>query len=239
VLRRKLLLFVILAFAVLSLVSYFTMIQFGLFSGSAPLVTLSPTITPSAVPVTSETNPTLSPPYSTKSIVRNANTLDEKKALQLAEDFDYANATNTALYTDGYANYINTNVIDYYSCLTDSSIRGIILNYEASSSIWSEAKVTLTGYSLQISSPTNGVVSIDKIGLGTFAYLNGSKYQLVQEPPAVSFDLPSCYVVKMDLAASEILGPTSGFFTTIRQIVILDNSFRPVAFGTKLEQAVS
>jgi len=231
--QRRYYLITVIVFAALVLASYFALAQFDLLPKPAPSGSLSPNAT-----VTSEPSPTFAPPSSTKSIVRNANTTNEKTALQSAEDFDYPNASNTALYSGEYANFIDTDVINYYSNQADSTTRGISLNYRASSNAWNQATVAITENSLQVSSPTQGSVSVVRSGSSTFAYLNDSQYQPAKEG-TVNLDLPTCYVVQMNLEASEVFGPTNGFWNEITQLVVLDSNFKPVAFGTQSEQAFS
>jgi hypothetical protein len=248
--RKKNMLLATPVIIALIFVSYFALTHFDISSKSASSVLLSPpntspyvapmTASPSIVSITDTPLPTFAPPNSTKSFVRNANTSEEKTALQFAENFDYATASNTILYGDKYANFIDITVLNHYSELVDSSKEGINLDYQANASTWSQAKVTLTSSSIQVSGLTKGTVSVIESGWGTatFAYINASQYQLVKSG-TVTIDLPLCYVVKMDLTASEIFGPTNGFWNTINQIVVLDDNFKPIAFGTRSQQVFS
>ena len=152
--------------------------------------------------------------------------------MQSAENFDYPNASNIALQRGQYANFIDTDVVNYYSRLTETLQGGVNLDYEASSNMLSQAKVTITNNSIQITSPTKTSTFIVKNGWGftaTVAYLNGSQYQSVKD--TANLDLTVCYLVRMNLVVSEVLGPTNGFANTIDQIVILNDSYIPVAFG--------
>jgi hypothetical protein len=160
--------------------------------------------------------------------------------LQSAEDFDYPNVSNMTLQRGEYANFIDTDVVNYYSRWTEYLQEGITLDYQANSNAWSQVEVTLTSNSIQVTSLTKTSAFIVKNGwavTATVAYLNGSQYQSVKD--TVNLDLPFCYVVRMDLMASEVLGPTNGFWNTIDQIVILNDSFVPVAFGIQSQHVVS
>jgi hypothetical protein len=206
----------------------------------SPSVSVSPNATLIEVPSTSEPSPTFSSPNSTVSIIRDANTPEETRALQAAEDFDYANASDAALYGGQYANFINTDVINYYVRRANSSEETMNFNYHASSDSWSQVRVTITSNSIQVTGPSKGTISVSKSGWGTatFAYLNDSQYQSVKEG-TVNLDLPTCYVVKMDLIMSQVFGPTNGFWNTINQIVVLDYNFRTIAFGVQSQQVFS
>jgi hypothetical protein len=254
--RRNVLILLVLIVVSLIITSYFTLAQLNLL-GTPTQTMLSPTSpqnSPSTTTTetsTSTTSPTLTPTptptyptfnlvNSTKTIVRTANTEEERTALQTAEYFDYTKTTNGTLQRGEYANFIDTSVINYYSSKADSYRYGITLKYQASSNAWTQAKVRITDNSIQLTSPSKATVSLTKTGWSqaTFAYLNNTQYIQAKEG-IVNIDLASCYIVSMDLQVSEVLGPTNGFWNTIQQIVILNDSFEPVAFGMQSQNIQS
>jgi hypothetical protein len=253
--KRNMLILFVLFLVSLIVASYFTLAQLNLV-GTPTQTTLSPTppqnssSTTTTGPSTSTTStsptPTPTPTYptfnlvnSTKTIVRTTNTQEEITALQIAEDFDYT-TINSMLNRGEYSNFIDTGVINYYNSMADSYKYGITLKYQASSNAWTQAKVTVTNNSIQVTNPSKATVSLTKTGWGqaTFAYLNSTQYLQVKEG-TVNIDLATCYVVCMDLQVSEVLGPTNGFWNTIQQIVILNDSFKPVAFGMQSQNIQS
>ena len=238
--KTKTLLLLAVVFAILVSASYLALSRFALFpfTGPSPSPTIEPTSsasseTPSpAVPETPTPDPTWPLPDSSKTITQTAATPEEKTALKSAEDFNYTNASNGVLHNREYPNYVGAEAINYYSSLVDKSTKGIILNCAETANTWGQTKVVLTGSSLRASGSNTETVSVTQSGwgIGTFMFLNGTQYQEVKDD-TVSLNFSACYVVKMNLQASETFGPTNGFFCVIEQVVVLYSSFRPVAFG--------
>ena len=190
-----------------------------------PTPNLINTSIPSSTPSPINSNlsiPTLTPTLSAandeseEKIVRNVNTLDEKKALAAAEEPNATEAFNiTPLTVNGYGypNFINSEVINYYHSYYESA-KGIThFSYSANVHTWNQTHaVYMTGMSIMVSSPNGTILFPLNEGWGIqirYAYLNGTKYQ---ETSANKIDLSfsNCYVVEMRFEYSQFLGPTAG-----------------------------
>ena len=231
--RNTLLLLTAMVLAVSILAAAFLLTRFGLplQANPSPTSTISPTPTPTPIPL--------------PVIVRNTNTTEEQRALAAAEDLNATDVFNLAPFTGGYAcaNFIDSEVINYYNNSYERSHETDHFSYSASVYSWNQTHAFYDNAtsSVCVSSPNGTIFFPSASGWGSqglYAYLNSSVYQEVSALE-IDFSFPSCYVVEMNLGYSQFLGPTAGFMSNVYQIVIVNEDFEPVLLCVQSQQAVS
>jgi hypothetical protein len=213
----------------------------NLINTPIPLSNPSPMNTNSSIPTPT---PTLTPVNEEK-IIRNANTTEEKRALATAEDLNSTEIFNRAsliLNDYGYPNFINSEVINYYSGIYESA-KGIThFSYIANVQTWNQTHaVYVTGMSISVSSPNGTILFPLKEGWGTqiqYSYLNYTRYQEISADK-IDFSFSNCYVVEMRFEYSQFLGPTSGIMSDVYQIVIVNEDFTPILICAQSQKSIS
>ena len=201
-----------------------------------------------------------------KTITQNAESPEEETALRTAEALNYSSILskerflgstdpNSYLHpgtylTYTYANFVDTEVIAYYTTRYDN-LQGkgkpgyIELSYQANSTKRSEFQVFKSpppegvnwhNTTIVISSPDGSLVRKDSSDM-QFFYRNQTDYQMTEWE--YSFNFSNCHVIEMKLTYSEVYAPTAGFFVDVEQIVVLDKDFKPVLVGVESGMAVS
>jgi hypothetical protein len=203
--------------------------------------------TPSPTP-TRNLTPTPSPVISggEETIIRNANTEEEKRALATAENLNATEAFNIAPFTwNGYpyANFIDLEVINYYNNSHQNAKETTLFSYSANVYTWNQTHAVYhkTSSSISVSSPNGTILLPTQGGWGTqirYVYLNSSRYQEINANE-INFNFSYCYIVEMNLGYSQFLGPTTGFSSSVHQIVIVNEDFKPVLLCTQSQQSIS
>jgi hypothetical protein len=208
------------------------------------IVSSSPSSTPTSTPT-----PSPASGGGEKTIVRNADTTEEKMALAAAEAFNASEAFNRAPFTwnsYAYANFIDSEVINYYNNSYERSketAQNVIFSYDANVYAWNQTRAVYdrTSKSIRVSSPNGTIQFPSQRGWGTQiqnAYLNYSRYQEINLDE-IDFSFSNCYVVEMRLRYSQVLGPTAGFMSDVYQIVIMNEDFKPILLCAQSQQGIS
>jgi hypothetical protein len=207
----------------------------------------------------------ISPRYY-KNILRDTHTVEESEVLKTAESLNYSSIISRerfigsaerdaylhpATYLDYTSpNFIDSKVINYYSTRYDD-LRGktdpkqITLIYQANVTKRSDFRIfnsplsegsTWRNVTLVFSSQ-DGSFNIRSIGFMEFFYKNQTEYQVTDRN--FDFNFSNCYVIDMNLVYNEVYAPTTGFFVTTEQIVVLDRDLAPVLVGISTGMAVS
>lgn len=209
-------------------------------------------------------NPDIPPKYE-KNITRNVNNFEEENALTVAETVDYSKILSIErfvglsnpqdyLHPDTYlaytgANFIDSEVINYFETRYEDqrgkiNPRQIELDYEANVSSYSDFRIYnspapegVSWHNITIvMSSSDGSVWFNS-GQMRFFYKNQSNYQMTEWE--YDFNFSNCHVIEMQFRYSEIYAPTAGFYSTIHQIVVLDQEKEPVLVGLESGMAVS
>ncbi len=200
-----------------------------------------------------------------KTITRNFDSQEEENALSTAESTNYSaivlkerfvgsSDPDAYLHPGTYleytsANYVDSEVINYYETRYDSQLgkvdpKQVELSYIANVTKYSQFRiynspapegVTWHNITIVMSAP-NGSVLFNS-GNMQFFYKNESGYQMIEWD--YDFNFSDCYVVEMKLAYSEIYAPVAAFFVKVHQIVVLDRNFELVLLGLESGMAVS
>jgi hypothetical protein len=220
-------------------------------------------------------NPLLQKAQST--IDQNLSTsVDKDPALTAAEAVDYAaiasverfygssdpkayiHSGNTYSYT--YANFVDTETINYYQARYDHqrtqiSPKDVTLNYSTNVTKLDHVRVFndiggIMFFQNKIIPWTNITIVVYDIGKSATVttadfmvsgahvfYKNQSEYCALQ--PEFDLNFSDCYFVEMELEYSEYYAPLSGFMSKVHQIVILDQDLVPVWIGINAFNGIS
>ncbi len=203
-----------------------------------------------------------------KNIARNVDSQEEENALTAAESINYLAISSLERF-DGssdseaylhpgtylayiYANFIDSEVINYYETRYDNLEgkedpkypKGIELTYEANVTKWSDFRIFnspapegVTWHNITIVKSTpNGSVLFNS-GNMQFFYKNQSGYQMAEWE--YDFNFTDCCVVEMKLVYSEYYAPVAAFWSDVYQIVVFDRYFVPVLVGVESGGAVA
>jgi len=205
------------------------------------------------------------PPKYEKNITRNIDNSEEENALTVAETVNYSkisslerfvgsNNPQDYLHPDTYlsytgANFIDSEVINYFETRYENQRgkiypRQIELNYEANVNKYSNFRIYNSpapegvgwhNITIVMSAP-KGPVSFNS-GQMRFFYKNQSNYQMTEWE--YDFNFSNCHAIEMKFRYSEIYAPTAAFYSTIHQIVVLDQEMEPILVGLESGIAVS
>lgn len=204
-----------------------------------------------------------SPSSYEKSILRNTDDEEERKALSAAENINYtdifkverfqsSNFSDYSHYT--WANFIDAEVIKYYDDRYEN-LKGkpedIDFRYEANVYAWDQFRIHTPprenedyyNDTIRVLSP-NGTILFQNANFTgpnwgmKFTYRNGSSYQ---EIPAYEINLSfsNSYVVEMKMQYSEIYAPLAAFFSDNYQIIVLDQNFVPLLLCVQSKKIIS
>lgn len=202
--------------------------------------------------------PLLSGTYK-KAIVRNTDNVEETNALTIAENINYSDIFNLPRFTPGeytWANFIDTNVIEYYDYRFEN-LKGkperVEFNYVANVFTWSQIRVVyvpapegetnLDADAIQVLSINGSVLFENAQYTGArwgmlFAYRNDSEYKRIKAE-GINFSLSKSYVIEMKLVYDETWGPLAGFGCQMYQIIILDQDFVPFLLCVQSDHFIS
>jgi hypothetical protein len=224
--RKNLLLLVALLLVASVLAAALLLTRFGLPLQANPSPTSKPSPTPSPTPF--------------PAIIRSANTMEEKRALAAVEDLNATEAFNMPPFTwngYAYANFIDSEVINYYNSSYESARETVQFSYSANVYTWNQTHAVYDKVSGSASvSSSNGTIWFPSAG--RYAYLNSSRYQEIKVDK-IDFSFSNCYVVEMNLGYSQFLGPTAGFSCNVYQIVIVNEDFKPILLCTQSQHVIS
>jgi hypothetical protein len=208
-----------------------------------------------------------------KSVIRNFSTPDEERALTAAETVDYASIWTFKRF-DGssdpeayihpgtylsytWANFIDSEVIDYYQNRYDYQRkqiimpRGVTFTYNANVTYLEQMHICnttqleqgtkfnhdtnqfepITWYSRAIAfyGTDSSAPLIMVKPFQHMSYRNQSEYYTLS--PEFDLNFSNCYLVEMELEYEEVYNPLAGFWVHARQIVVLDQNLQPVWIG--------
>lgn len=204
-----------------------------------------------------------------RTIARNIDNQEEESALTTAESINYSAISSLERF-DGssdpeaylhpgtylaytYANFIDSEVINYYETRYDNLQgkegpkypKGIELTYEANVTKRSEFRIfnspapegmTWHNNTIVVSAPNGSFLLKDLAHMQLF-YRNQSGYQMVEW--GFDFNFSDCYVVEMKLVYYEGYAPLAAFWSDVYQIVVLDRNFMPVLVGVESRNIIA
>jgi hypothetical protein len=198
----------------------------------------------------------------TRYIDRSFSSPKEETALTTAESINYSQiisqgrfqeSSNPETYSDYvYANFIDSDVLDYYDVRYDvqerqirlQSPKGVTFTYQANATQFSEFQIYNSPAPDGVSWHNITIVKCTPSGLTTynsgnmqFFYKNQSNYQLTQW--GYNFNFTNCCVVEMKLRYSEYYAPVAAFISEVYQIVVLDQDLTPVLVGVECQNIIA
>jgi hypothetical protein len=174
----------------------------------------------------------------------NGNTIEEKRALAAAENFNVTEAFNQAPFEGGYTpNFIDSKVINYYNNSYECAKEITHFFYDANVYTWNQTHAIYdkTGSSINVSSPNGSILFPSQGGWGVqirYAYLNNSRYQEINADE-IDFNFSNSYVVEMTLGYSQFPGPTAGYMVDVYQIVVVNEDFKPILLCVQSQERFS
>jgi hypothetical protein len=163
---------------------------------------------------------------------------------------DYLHPGTYLSYT--YANYIDSETINYYQTRYDNQQgkegsqypKSIEFTYEANATKRSEFQIYnspapegVSWHNTTIIISTDGSVVRKDGAVMQFFYRNQSVYQTTEWE--YNFNFTDCYVVEMKLVYSEHYAPVAAFWSDVYQIVIFDRNFVPILIGIESGGAIA
>jgi len=212
--------------------------------------------------------------HSLLDVNREVEGFSEEQTLKVAETIDYAtitgfrrfegsSETDAFIHPESYleytwANFIDTEVIDYYQNRYDyqqkqKSPKGVTFTYNAKvtyleqlqiSNITTMEQHTAT-QSMEDGTFQDGTITYNRITIGFYDLDKTTPFKTINQcstyhknhntfykmPSEFNLAFNNCYIVEMNLTYEEYYNPLAAFFVRVQQIIVLDQNFDPLWIG--------
>jgi len=189
-----------------------------------------------------------------REINRNIDNIEEEKALEIVENYNYSEVFDIERFTDAsmdWANFIDLSIIDHYNSKYESlreqdakhnvdfiykaevyKIQELILKYDFIP-VYEE-------YSLKIYDANERIVNIrGEVLPNIIASFNETTFTLQNKEMDFKINFSNVYLVNLELDYSDQWGPLAGYGVQIYQVVVLDMNFQPLFIFIDPEQWIS